>query len=525
METKLIIALFFCIIYNYSRIMEGSESLQQTTDIVIYFIKTFILNIFVYFSFCKILNMRINNKKESIVIFVANIILSSMGTYIEFFVNSFLALIIILFPYGIILSKLTKNTMGYSIVITAISYAICEICYVISVIITYLEYYLFKVNNDYFTILIMLLQQGIILYLIFKIKRLRNGFDFLQRKLNKDYIDIIVINVSVIVIMIYCLIGTIYDEIILNLLISVVLFAIAMFVIIQKTFVMHYKQKLLKDTIKQYEEDLKEKDQEIKKLSEERYEISRINHEFYNRQKALEQKVKEMETEASNEIGVIDRIENLTKEYSKSLEDIKGKDKLPLTEIPEIDDMFKYMQTECSKNNIEFKLHIESEIYHLINKIIPKNKLETLIGDHLRNAIIAINSSKNKNKSILVMLGKIEGKYELCIYDSGIEFEIKTLEKLGTERITTHKETGGSGIGFMTTFQTLKECKASLVIEEKHKESENDYTKAIKIKFDGKNEYKIISYRAEKLKKEIEDGLTKVKILDEIAESKESVKL
>lgn len=345
-------------------------------------------------------------------------------------------------------------------------------------------------------------------------------------KTQNDYLDIIMINVSTMVIFTYSLfIDYKGDKLIIHKFITMMILAVIMIIMIQKTTILHYKQQLLKNTVKDYENKLKEKDNEIKKLSEERYEISRINHEFYNRQKALEQKVKEMETEASSEIGVIDRIENLTKEYSKSLEDIKGKEKLPLTEVPEIDDMFKYMQTECSKNNIEFKLHIESEIYHLINKIIPKNKLETLIGDHLRNAIIAINSSKNKNKSILVMLGKIEGKYELCIYDSGIELEIKTLEKLGTERITTHKETGGSGIGFMTTFQTLKECKASLVIEEKHKESENDYTKAIKIKFDGKNEYKIISYRAEKLKKEIEDGLTKVKILDEIAESKESVKL
>lgn len=57
----------------------------------------------------------------------------------------------------------------------------------------------------------------------------------------------------------------------------------------------------------------------------------------------------------------------------------------------------------------------------------------------------------------------------MCIYDSGIEFELETLKKLGLERITTHKKTGGSGIGFMTTFETLKECKASLIIEENMK--------------------------------------------------------
>ena len=187
------------------------------------------------------------------------------------------------------------------------------------------------------------------------------------------------------------------------------------------------------------------------------------------------------------------------------MQEIKGKEKLPKTEISEIDDMFKYMQTECYKNNIEFKLHIEGEFYKLVNNIIPVNKLEILIGDHIRNAIIAINCSANKNRSILVILGIQEDSYELCIYDSGIEFEIETLQKLGKERTTTHKETGGSGIGFMTTFKTIRKCKASLIIEEKHEMKENDYTKALKIRFDGRDEYRIYSYRAEKIREKSKD--------------------
>lgn len=58
----------------------------------------------------------------------------------------------------------------------------------------------------------------------------------------------------------------------------------------------------------------------------------------------------------------------------------------------------------------------------------------------------------------------------------------------------------------MTTFETLKECKASLIIEERHEIKDNDYTKAIIIRFDGKNEYKIRSYRADKIKEKNEDN-------------------
>ena len=47
--------------------------------------------------------------------------------------------------------------------------------------------------------------------------------------------------------------------------------------------------------------------------------------------------------------------------------------------------MFSYMQSECEKNNIEFILKINGNIHSLINNIIPKSRLETLIGDLIRN--------------------------------------------------------------------------------------------------------------------------------------------
>ena len=148
-------------------------------------------------------------------------------------------------------------------------------------------------------------------------------------------------------------------------------------------------------------------------------------------------------------------------------------------------------------------------MFYLINNLIPKNKLETLIGDHIRNAVIAINSRNSTNKRILAILGVKNNCYEFCVYDTGIEFEINTLLKIGLERATTHKEDGGSGIGFMTTFETLKETGASLTIKEIGHIDENEYTKAIIIRFDGLNEYNIYSYRAEKI---INNSNRKIKI-------------
>lgn len=54
-------------------------------------------------------------------------------------------------------------------------------------------------------------------------------------------------------------------------------------------------------------------------------------------------------------------------------------------------------------------------------------------------------------------------------------------------------------MGFMNTFDTLNKCQASLIIEEFNKPSKDNYTKALFIKFDNKNEFKIKSYRWNKI--------------------------
>lgn len=481
--------------------------MEIQTDIIIYFIKLFIMNIYAYYSFKKISNIKTDNIKRKIIVLVSNIVITIICTYLEFFINSFLSLIIVCLLYGSILGIVTKNKIGYSVVITLISYAICTICLVASVIIIFLPYKLINIENNYLNLIIILIVQFILLYAFFKIKRFKNGFDFLQNKLNNDYIDIIIINISTIIILIYCLLGTIYEEITKNLLITFVILGFTMLAIIQKTLIMYYKQKLLEDTLQQYQKEIQEKENELKKLNDEKFNISKITHEFYNRQKALELLVEEnMDTkkvavEKNVNENVLNIIKALTDEYSQEFKKIKTLSKLEMTKIPEIDAMFKYMQSECNKNNIEFKLKIIGNIYPLINNIIPKNKLETLIGDHLRDAINAVNLAKTDNKEIFAILGIKENKYELSIYDTGIEFEIETLLKLGLEAVTTYADKGGTGIGFLTTFKIMKQTKASLIISEQPPGKERYYTKAVTIRFDGKNQYKICSYRANEIKK------------------------
>lgn len=489
--------------------------MYQQIDPVINFARLFMINLYTYLGFIKITNNMKYYIKKVIFILLCNFIVSFVTVYIDIHIDFLLAMLFLTIAYSITLGIIHKIKIGYSLIVSIISYAICIICYGISTVISYIPYKiaydLLHIENFYINLLLILIIQFILIYRFFKIKRFKNGFDFLNNKLSNDVTDMIVINISTIIILVYCSIGSFvkvnYEKLTRNLFISFIIISIIMVITIKRTLTMYYKQKLLKETMNDYERELVEKDKEIERLKAEKFNISKITHEFYNRQRALEMSVKDnlSNMETAEELGAIDRIQDLTKEYSQKLEEIKSLPILPLTEVLEIDDMFKYMQTECNKNKIEFRLKIVGDMFYLVNHIISKSKLATMIGDHIRDAIIAINSNEITNREIFVILGMKDKRYELCIYDTGIEFEIDTLLKLGLEQVTTHKDTNGSGIGFLTTFETLNETKASLIIKELSDLEGNHYTKAVIIRFDNKHQYKICSYRAKEIKEKNKD--------------------
>ena len=474
--------------------------------ILITIIKTFFMNVFILLLNYKLINENITLIKF-IKIICISLLISVVYTISSNFIDNLLLMIISYFIQLKFMEKtLSKENDNFIMIATLISNSIVYILFSISAIFELIIIKFTNINSGIINLFIILLIEFVILIMISRVKRIKYGLSFLKNRDN-DYLDLIMINISSVVILAYYLFGNYYGNLTEQLIACLIVLALIMILVIKKTLTLYYKQKLLHQTIEDYKNEISEKDKKIKELSDEKYKISKLNHEFYNRQKALEKKVADyvsnVSVETSNELAITEQIADLSKEYSSKLQNIKHPDKLPTAEIEEIDDMFKYMQSECKKNNIEFKLQIKGNIHHMINQIIPKDKLVTLIGDHLRDAIIAINSSNNSFKSIIAILGKADEFYEFCVFDTGIEFELETLLALGTKPMTTHKDTGGTGYGFMTTFETLRATKGSLVIEEKHKMSENDYTKAVRIIFDGKAQYRISSYRMKAQNKSI----------------------
>lgn len=482
-----------------------NENLVEQTSIIvnldditiqIYFLKTLFIVVYTYITFLKIINNKkyftIKSMTEYIFLFAISIIVTLVKTT----TSSFISISMLIFLLSSIFEIFNKKGIGYTMIITLLSLAINYIMYFIAVIFAFIiNDKIGKIENDWINLTLIIAIHTTILAGILKLKKFRYGISSLQRKANNQYIEIIMLNISASIVLLGMILSS-RDTVIGQRIIWIfIIYAIIMFITIQKSLQLYYKQKLLVQELEQTKQELAEKTKEVEELEAENIKISKNAHTLTHKQKSLEHKIEEMmmKTEISKEEAaeVRDRLSGIAKDLYKEKTTIE----LDKTGIAEIDDMLKYMQSECKKNKIDFELQLKGNIHHMTNNLIAKEDLETLLADHIKNAIIAINHTDNINRSILVRLGKIEETYGLYIYDSGIEFETETLENLGKKPSTTHADEGGTGMGFMNTFDTLRKCNASLIIEEYNEPSKDNYTKALLIKFDNKNEFKIKSYR------------------------------
>lgn len=472
----------------------------MTLEIIYSLIKYLIINLCIYYSYIKILNLKASPFPKKILLFFILVVLSFFESTLSNSSASIFRLLIMYIISSLLFGKFCNINFGNSLIVTIISISITYTIFFISSIISSISMSFFSITNITRPIVTMLtvLLQIILLPLLFKFKRLKNGMCFIKNKVHDDYIDIFALSINIIVLFMYFWLENYQNISLKYLTIGFALFAIIMIPIIQKTFTLYHKQKLQNQALKDYEQQLQESEAKLATALEDKQKLIKANHEFYHRQEALKKKLNDLietkSTATNVEIAeeysnILDRINTLSNEYS---EKIKATPHLPKTNIPEIDDMLSYMQSESEKNNIEFLLKIECNISHITENFISKSQLETLLGDLLRNAIIAVNHSSNNFKSIMVVFGIKDSTYQLSVYDSGIEFEIDTLLNLGLKPSSTHTSEGGTGIGFITTFETLNSCNASFIINEN---TNNNYTKSLEIIFNNLNNYTIISNR------------------------------
>ncbi len=455
----------------------------------------------IYF-FIRILNLR-NNRLSCFTFSTFSILLSLLSTftdtYFPLFTLPFLVLCISIF-----LCHETKTPLTICITSATIAFALSCICLIISSMLTsFLFIVILKTNTHILAQIICFLLQLTIMHFPFRIKRMQNGMPFLTENIYAFPGMII----SILVISTFTLIRFIntYQLNIIRLL-PLILLSILIPLIyhywrssLTKTYLDTLRQQNLTDlnhAISQQTEHIAELEAENERLSKIIHKDNKLipymEYAVYNFLSSRDlshndfittgdKLLKELTTLSTERKGIL-------RQQEKTLQQITS------TKVLSIDSLLIYMQQKANKYDIELQVHISCDIPYLIEHVIQEEDLKTLLADLLENAILATQS--NNGHYILLSICIVSNTYTISVFDSGIPFTINVLEKWGVEKTTTRRNSGGSGIGLMTTYEIAKGYHASFIIHELGTNNRT-FTKEVTLSFNHKSQYILQTSRTE----------------------------
>jgi len=351
-----------------------------------------------------------------------------------------------------------------------------------------------------YTIIILYVLTFVFVFLVLKIKRFRKGFQFFQYEKNIG-LGLAISGISFVLIGIIYLNNYMNDYISIVITLGLVISGFGLFIWIRRSITAHYRERLQLKSEEHFQALLKEKEIENQKLNQTNEYLAKVVHRDNHLMSALDTSINAY-FESDNEQykdNLLREIQMLTKERGELIEKEQRDAKLlSTTGNLLIDGAVNDLYIKAAAHGIDFDLTVSETVDAIIGKYISQTDLQTLLCDHIKDAIIAVDAKGNDKGTILVDFSVKNENYQITVFDSGVDFEIDTLTKLGKERVTTHADNGGSGIGFMTTFETLRKAYASLMITEfAHK---TPFSKSVSIIFDGENSFIIQSYRSDILK-------------------------
>lgn len=401
-------------------------------------------------------------------------------------------------------SIIFHNKLDTAFVITSISYTLYYVSYnIFSLLITLLHvpcYY----QNIKISYNLLLFISEIITFLathsIFKIKRLKSSVSILtSRKFVRSsfFICILILTIKTI------------DNLFITvsrrvevLPLATILLALLLFTWWQKQITKSYIEKLRKLEVQSLYDELEEKERQIQKLVADNESLSRIIHKDNKLIPAMENAV--INFLSTEDFHNPDKLKQYGLELTQKLQDMTRDRRgilnsydsechnLRLTGHVSLDAILVYMQKKADANHIIFECrHTPETIDYLLTKI-SEDDLTHLLSDLMENAIISMR--KQGNGRLQITFGKLQKEAYISIADSGIPFDIATLHSFGLQPHTTHKDSGGSGIGLMDIWKIKRKYRATIQIQEYEKHSTN-FTKRILFSFNAKNHYVIQSFR------------------------------
>lgn len=446
-----------------------------------------------FYLFSKLLNLTVSRKNVFISV-LFSVLVPFPFLYIRLYLPSIslFVLVSLFFAATIFLYRVMLNTALFS---SIISFGISCFLFYISVFLASplicLLFYLIKNKFFLYTLSSFLVCsiQLILSTLPFHSQRLKKGMPFLLQQGASDT----GVFISLLIVMTASL-ASLYQK-------NDLLFAIPIFTVVicgvlllfwwKRSITQKYKKMLQKQENEALVYSNQSLQKEIQTLKNDNESLSKIIHKDNKLIPAMELAVRELLSASQmsgSDINLKNKADSLLKELQLLTEERKGillsyeKDSIHSVSsgLTRFDALIHYMSQKCYLNKMDFKVSLNADILYLTQHIIDETDLCTLTADLLENAIIACQNQPAKN--ILLVIGIENRHYYLNIFDSGTPFQSDTIKFIGKIRTTTHADTGGSGIGLITTFEIAKKYKASFYIEEINNTSM--YTKKISFCFD-----------------------------------------
>lgn len=408
-----------------------------------------------------------------------------------------IVLLIGVFVYLLIRHKYDLfDTFSVSIISVSISFCLFLTCVFVSAPIFFIVYAL--VSNNIIKEICHFAIIGIVQYLfallIFRFARINSKLNPSNK--NSAFNFLVVLSSIILVI-----VSFVYIKDTPNIFIEIVTwFTILIGIILVLWWQKHLKSKYIESLYKRDSDLMKELLSEYQakneNLQNEIAELDRIVHRDNKMLPIMKNTVTLLasNSETSEELStLLSSLNELSNERNDAIKDYSANYiSTPLTSNHSINAAIAYLEKKAKEFSVALNFSINADFLYLFKSYVSQTEFITLFCDLCENAIRS--ASFNSEGKVLVKIDTSNVPV-LEIYDNGNHFDVSVIANWGKQKITTHKNSGGHGIGMLTCFKIVKNLKASFVLDEKI--SSSSYCKSIKILFDTQDKINILTDRQE----------------------------
>jgi len=344
----------------------------------------------------------------------------------------------------------------------------------------------------------------ILISLLFKIKRFQHGMPFLY---SKKFINIGT-SICLFFLGILTYIQTTNNTQLVFYIFTSALLAISLAALIfwwQAQLTKSYLRKLQFLELESLRKELEETSREIKHLKKQNEELGRLIHKDNKLIPAMETAVIDFlsasNQKENNALGqsLVSQLKELSGSRREILDEVSAaRSHHFATGVPALDTMLTYFDRRAEARKMEFTVNVTPDLKAYVPSRISSDDITHLLADLLENAIIAVTPCTNRK--IRLQIYPYRKWFVIELSDTGIPFQAKSLLQFGIQQLTTHKDSGGSGIGLMDIWKIKEKYHASIHITEYPDSS--PFSKRITFLLDHRNQYLIRTWRCEELKAE-----------------------